>query len=365
MRLLSEPRLDFDDVLILPKRSQAGSREEVQLERTFKMKHSRQEITCIPILPSNMFATGSIKMSEVFNSNYMPGCLHKYYTNQEITNHLVLEKKMPMRGRISFSTFGESDGEFARLNDFLSGYSHEMNSRWHLPSFICIDVANGYRARFVDYIKRVRELVKNGVLMVGNVCTAEMTNELIMAGADIIKIGIGPGSVCETRSVTGVGNPQLSAIIECADAAHGLQAFICADGGMKTSGDICKAFCAGADFVMLGGMLAGTDECNGQWNTEYISGFDAWQPELSTKPRTIKKSLKFFGMSSYEAMQQFGGADKEYRASEGKCIEVPYKGPVADVIKEIHGGLRSCATYIGADRIKDFSKCATLIRKAS
>lgn len=208
-------------------------------------------------------------------------------------------------------------------------------------------MANGYTEFFQNKVKEIRESFPNAVIMAGNVATPEMVQELLISGAaDIVKIGIGPGSVCNTRMVTGVGYPQLSAIIECADAAHGLNGLVCADGGCKNSGDVAKAFGGGADFVMLGGMFAGCDECEGQWG----SG---------------RKTFKFYGMSSKEAQDKYNGGMSEYRASEGDCVTIPAKGPAKDTVQHILGGLRSACAYVGAGRLKDLSKCTTFIRCAS
>ena len=168
-----------------------------------------------------------------------------------------------------------------------------------------------------------------------------MTEELILSGADIVKVGIGPGSVCTTRIKTGVGYPQLSSIMECADAAHGLGGHIIADGGCTSPGDVAKAFGGGADYVMLGGMLAGHDEGRGE---------------------VIEGKVQFYGMSSKAANEKHFGGLKEYRASEGRDVQIPYKGKVGDSIKEILGGLRSACTYVGANKLKRLSKCTTFIR---
>ena len=210
---------------------------------------------------------------------------------------------------------------------------------------MCIDVANGYTESFVSFVAKMRERYPHLVIMAGNVVTGEMTEELILSGADIVKVGIGPGSVCTTRKMTGVGYPQLSAIIECADAAHGLEGHICADGGCTTPGDIAKAFGGGADFVMLGGMLAGHDECGGE-----------------TVEREGQKFQRFYGMSSKAAMEKYAGGVAQYRAAEGKEVLVPYRGPVAATVQEILGGVRSACTYVGARRLRELSKRTTFVR---
>ncbi|HEX9827508.1 MAG TPA: GMP reductase, partial [Flavobacteriaceae bacterium] len=213
--------------------------------------------------------------------------------------------------------------------------------------FICIDVANGYSEHFVEFVKQTRDQYPDKVIIAGNVVTGEMVEELLLSGADIVKVGIGPGSVCTTRVKTGVGYPQLSAIIECADAAHGLGGQIISDGGCTIPGDVAKAFGAGADFVMLGGMLAGHDESGG----ELIE-------------RDGKPYKKFYGMSSQTAMEKHVGGVAEYRASEGKTVEVPYKGDVETTVQDILGGLRSTCTYVGAQRLKELTKRTTFIRVA-
>ncbi|KAK9744621.1 IMP dehydrogenase / GMP reductase domain [Popillia japonica] len=207
------------------------------------------------------------------------------------------------------------------------------------------------------FVKYVKCSVEEPVLLIidnheshinleaGNVVTGEMVEELILSGADIIKVGIGPGSVCTTRIKTGVGYPQLSAVIECADAAHGLQGHIISDGGCTCAGDVAKAFGAGADFVMAGGMFAGHDECDG----EVIE-------------KNGKKYKLFYGMSSKTAMQKHSGGVAEYRSSEGKTVEVVYKGDVESTVLDILGGLRSACTYTGAGKLKELPRRATFIR---
>jgi len=211
--------------------------------------------------------------------------------------------------------------------------------------YVCIDVANGYTESFVRVVAKIRERYPHLVIMAGNVVTGEMTEELILSGADIVKVGIGPGSVCTTRKMTGVGYPQLSAIIECADAAHGLEGHICADGGCATPGDVAKAFGGGADFVMLGGMFAGHDECSGD-----------------IVERDGQQYQRFYGMSSKAAMEKYSGGVANYRAAEGKEVLVPYRGPVAGTAQEILGGVRSACTYVGARRLREFSKRTTFVR---
>jgi GMP reductase len=194
-------------------------------------------------------------------------------------------------------------------------------------------------------LKKTRKVFKDKVIIAGNVVTGEMVEELILSGADIVKVGIGPGSVCTTRVKTGVGYPQLSATIECADAAHGLGGHIIADGGCKMPGDVAKAFGAGADFVMLGGMLAGHDESGGQ-----------------VIEKDGKKYKEYYGMSSKTAMEKHSGGVANYRASEGKTVTIPYRGPVANTLQDVLGGVRSTCTYVGARKLKELSKRTTFIR---
>ena len=206
-------------------------------------------------------------------------------------------------------------------------------------------MANGYSEYFTDVIKQVRDAWPDSVIMAGNVVTGEMTEQLILSGADIVKVGIGPGSVCTTRLKTGIGYPQLSAVIECADAAHGLKGLVCSDGGCVAPGDVAKAFGGGADFVMLGGMLAGHDECLGE-----------------PIEKEGKKYKRFYGMSSSEAMKKYAGGVANYRSSEGKSVDIPYKGPIENTVLDILGGLRSTCTYVGAPQLKELSKRTTFIR---
>lgn len=330
MRIENEIKLDFDDVLIRPKRSNAPSRNNVELVKTFHGLHSSQELTCIPVMASNMFATGTFVMAEAMNKRSMLTALHKFYSLEELLSSFLI----PELSSNCFYTLGIKNDDFEKLDAF---------SKKQTPQRICLDVANGYTKYFVGKVKQLRGKFPNAIIMVGNVATGEMTQELILAGADIVKVGIGPGSACTTRLITGVGYPQLSAIIECADAAHGLGAYVCSDGGCVTPGDVAKALGAGADFVMLGGMLAGTDECAGE--------------------RT-DKGFKFFGMSSNAAQDQFYGGKKPYVAAEGRSVIIPNKGPVEPILQEICGGLRSACSYVGAAKLKDLSKCCTFIRVA-
>lgn len=261
-------------------------------------------------------------------------CIHKHYTLQEWATFAATHPNVLSKVAISA---GSSDADLEKITAILQ--------RHPAIRFICLDVANGYAEVFVHAVRSVRAAFPEHTIIAGNVVTGEMVEELLLSGADIIKVGIGPGSVCTTRKQTGVGYPQLSAILECADAAHGLNGHVISDGGCTCPGDIAKAFGAGADFVMLGGMFAGHDESGG--DSIYANG---------------KLTKQFYGMSSSEAMKKHSGGVADYRASEGKCVTVPYRGPVVATCKEILGGLRSTCTYVGASKLKELSKRTTFIR---
>ena len=328
MKIEEGTKLDFCNVLIRPKRSNAPSRKSIKLARTFRTLCSNRTLECIPVIAANMSTTGTFSMAEELVKCQMLTALHKFYPLEDLIRFF----KLKSTSNFCFYTLGIRDEEFEKLDEFAKEIT---------PDKICMDVANGYSCYFVDKVKRVRERFPKAILMAGNVATAEMTQELILAGADIVKVGIGPGSACVTRIKTGVGYPQLSAIAECSDAAHGLGGLICGDGGCENPGDIAKAMGAGADLVMLGGMLAGSDECAGK-RTE--DGFE------------------FYGMASETAQTKFYGGVKNYTAAEGKTVVIPARGPVKPLLREIKGGLRSACSYVGASKLKDLSKCCTFVR---
>lgn len=333
MRIEEDIKLDFKDVLIRPKRSTLRSRSEVSLVREYSFYHSDNKWKGIPIIAANMDHTGTFEMAKVLSKHDLLTAVYKFATFDDWKS---IAKSNPEIIQKSFVSVGVREADQENLK--------KVMSKIDCP-FICIDVANGYSQNFVDYVQKIREQFPEKIIMAGNVVTGEMVEELILSGADIVKVGIGPGSVCTTRKKTGVGYPQLSAIIECADAAHGLGGHVCSDGGCTVPGDVAKAFAAGADFVMLGGMFSGHDECLG---------------EIFEKGG--KQYKRFYGMSSAEAMVKYHGAVAEYRASEGKSVDVPYKGPVEHTILDILGGLRSVCTYVGASRLKELSKRTTFIR---
>jgi len=334
MKILDDVKLDYSDVLIRPKRSILQSRKEVDLHRTFKFKNGK-EWNGIPIVATNMDTIGTLEMGEVLSRFQMLTCLSKHIANLNYGDSFEDQNLA-----ISFGMNQDDEQQLLTTQGslVLSQFAE------HKP-FFCLDVANGYSQRFIDFVKDVRDKWPDKILIAGNVVTSEMTEALLLAGADIIKIGIGPGSVCTTRKVAGVGFPQLSAVMECADAAHGLGGFIMADGGCQSPGDVSKAFGAGADFVMLGGLLAGHDECEG--DVVDVDG-EAYK--------------RFYGMSSNTAMEKHSGGVATYRASEGKTVQVKYRGPVEDTIKQILGGVRSACTYTGARTLKQLPKCTTFVR---
>jgi len=340
MRIENEVKLDYSDVLIRPKRSEAKSRKDVKLERTFKFKYSNVVLDCIPIIAANMDGVGTVAMAEKLYHNYKA---LTFLTKSEYDT----KKTYPLNFGVPIS-FGDVDTHINHENDRL---------------FINLDVANGYTEVFADHVRNVRRYHPNAIISAGNVVTAEQTQELILNGADIVKVGIGPGSVCTTRLKAGVGYPQLSAVIECADAAHGLGGHIIADGGCTNPGDVAKAFGAGADFVMLGGMLAGHDEGGGDIIGKYIqtnemtASTNEWTPSMK-----LEYYVQFYGMSSKEANEKHNGGLQKYRAAEGKCVTIPYRGTVVDTMDDILGGLRSACTYAGTAKLKDLSKCTTFVR---
>ncbi|PNQ72983.1 GMP reductase [Hanstruepera neustonica] len=337
MRIEQDIKLGFKDVMIRPKRSTLKSRSQVNLERDFKFLNSRGSWNGIPIMAANMDTVGTFEMALSISKSKLFTAIHKHYTVYEWEAFMKNAPK-DIENYIAIST-GTGKDDAHKLETIFS----------MLPElkYICIDVANGYSEHFVNFVKQTRKQYPEKTIIAGNVVTGEMVEELLLAGADIIKVGIGPGSVCTTRVKTGVGYPQLSAIIECADAAHGLGGQIISDGGCVTPGDIAKAFGAGADFVMLGGMLAGHDESGG---------------EIIEKDGNVFK--QFYGMSSATAMEKHVGGVAEYRASEGKTVKVPYKGKVEITLQDILGGLRSTCTYVGAQRLKELTKRTTFIRVA-
>ena len=333
MRIEEEIKLDYSDVLFRPKRSTLKSRKEVNLSRSYKFKYSNMDWSGIPIIASNMDGVGELGVAKSLAKFTLMTALTKQHSLININNFKSIKEIFNF---VALSC-GTSKESYDRLNKILSEHSFFQ--------FICIDVANGYTENFSHFVSSVREKHPSKTIIAGNVVTADMTQELILSGADIVKVGIGPGSVCTTRIQTGVGYPQLSAVIECADAAHGLGAHTIADGGCTCPGDVAKAFGGGADFVMLGGMLAGHKEGGGKIIKN--NGIDY---------------IEFYGTSSEEANQKHYGGLADYRSSEGKKVKIPFRGNLDDTIRDILGGVRSSCTYVGAPSLKQLSKCTTFIR---
>jgi len=357
-KIINEIKLDFDDVLIRPKRSTLKSRSDVDLTRTFKFANSQKQLTCVPIMVANMDTVGTINMATSLCQHHAITCLHKHYDSSTLIN--LFSGTTNNKDLIWYST-GTSNKDIHKLENVFN----TIRDIGGIVPNVCLDVANGYTEQFVKTAAHIRKLFPEIILMAGNVVTPEMVEELIIHGkVDIVKVGIGSGSVCTTRLKTGVGYPQLSAVMECADAAHGLGGHICSDGGCKVVGDICKAFGGNTDFAMLGSMFAGCDECEGEWKYEWKMRSGGWQPFDPKSPDVEKRkvSLQYYGMSSKNAMDKHHNGVANYRTAEGKCVTVPYKGLAADVLQDIYGGLRSACTYIGATKIKDFGKKTTFIQ---
>ena len=347
MRIDQDIKLDYKDVLIRPKRSTLKSRLQVKLNRKFQFRHYDHDIAeplpneyhydGIPIMASNMDGVGTMRMADKLAEGEMFTCLVKTYSAEyliEYFNGADLDGDSIQRTENVAMSIGTGDSDYNKLLQVKKECEHKLK-------YVCMDIANGYSDHFAAHVRKVRAEFPDLVIIAGNVVTGEMTEELILAGADIVKVGIGPGSVCTTRIQTGVGYPQLSAVIECADAAHGLGGHIIADGGCTCPGDVAKAFAGGADFVMLGGMLAGHDEGGGD---------------------VINGNVTFYGMSSKAANDKHFGGLKEYRSSEGREVSIDYKGDINTTMQNILGGLRSACTYAGAQKLKQLSKCTTFIR---
>ncbi len=335
MRIEEDVKLDFKDVLIRPKRSTLASRKDVDIYREFTFRSSKKKFNGVPVIAANMDGVGTIEMARAFieDGNGMTVALHKHYPLETLLDFFDEETTKTV-----WYSIGMTKTDEEKLDQFVKKKPNVIEK-------LCIDVANGYSEHFVDYVKRIRDKMPDLTIMAGNVVTGEMVEELTLSGVDVVKVGIGPGSVCTTRKMTGIGYPQLSAVIECADAAHGLGGLICADGGCTVPGDLAKAYGGGADFIMLGGMLAGHNQ-----SEQDIIEIDG------------KKYLQFYGMSSSTAMTKHKGGVAEYRASEGKTVKILYRGDVKDTLQDILGGIRSACTYVGARRLKELSKRTTFIR---
>ena len=337
MKIGNDVKLDFTDVLFRPKRSILSSRSEVCVERTFHFKHSGRSWTGVPVISSNMDTVSCVEMYKALSKEKMITCFHKYINIEDV----VQACKEGFSSEYFMLSTGITDRDFNNIENQVNVLKENNID----VAFICIDVANGYMFKLQEFCKRMRERFPNVTLIAGNVVTREIVEELIISGVDVVKVGIGSGAVCTTRLQTGVGMPQFSAVMECSDAAHGVGGMIISDGGICYPGDVSKAFGGGSDFVMIGSMFAGHEECPGEVFEE-----------------NGKKYKLFYGMSSDTAMNKHHGGVASYRSSEGKTVKVPYKGPVLNTIQNILGGVRSTCTYVGASRLKDLSKCATFVR---
>ena len=342
--IIEDVKLDFRDVLVIPKRSTTDSRSKVDLLRTYKFRHSTMQYHGIPIIVANMDVTGTFEMADALKRYGMGVALHKFYSAEDLIRYFSRVDYNPW----TFYTLGISNEDLEKFDRVWNGLAKENR-----PKMMCIDVANGYSRKFVSFVEKTRQEFPDMLIMAGNVVTGDMVYDLLERGADIVKVGIGPGSVCTTRKTTGIGYPQLSAIMECQDAAHGAGGLICGDGGITNGGDLVKAFAGGADFVMCGGLFSGYDECAGEKVDRIV-----------TESGNVVKGgyMKFRGMSSKEAMDEHYGGKAEYRAAEGKEVLVPYKGEVKYLVEDLLGGLRSACTYCGASKLKDLPKCATFVK---
>ena len=336
-KIESGEKLDFNNVLIRPKRSTLESRSQVSLERQFRFKYSSKQWDGVPIIAANMDTTGTLGVYHCLKEHKMITALHKFNTMDNFIAYHNQTEYIPNPYMFMLST-GISDDDFQKLSTLLE----TVQCDW-----ICIDIANGYMDKLVQFCVRVRNAFQDKIIVAGNVVTREMVEELILNGkVDVVKVGIGPGSACTTRLKTGVGMPQLSAVLECADAAHGVGGHIISDGGITCPGDMAKAFGAGADFVMVGGQFAGHDQ----------------NPGKVMEDENGNKYKSFYGMSSDKAQKKHFGKMNSYRSSEGRVLKVPYKGDLNNTVLDYLGGLRSTCTYINASTIKQIPKCTTFVR---
>ena len=338
MRINQDPKLNYEDVLLQPKRSTLSSRRDVDMTRKFTFRNSSKVMNFTPIFASNMDGVGTFSMAKVLQEYKMMTVITKTTTPEQwraaVGNGVRLQSVSVCTG--TNKVFDDDAQDYKNMQEVLKMFPD--------IKMITVDVANAYHQNMVGFVEKVREQYPDKVIVAGNVVTPEMTEELIISGADVVKIGIGPGSVCTTRTMAGVGVPQFSAILECADAANGVDGHIMADGGCTQPGDIAKALGGGAHMVMIGGMLAGHNESE----VEVIDG-----------------QREFYGMSSDRAREVHGKRKDGYRGNEGRLISLPHRGPVEPTLEDILGGVRSACTYIGARRIKDMAKCASFVQTAN
>ena len=334
MRINYDAKLNFEDVLLQPKRSTLSSRKDVDMTRNFTFRNSGKQMNFLPIFASNMDGVGTFSMAKV---------LQEYKMMTVITKTTGIDEwRKAVGGGVRLQSVSVCTGTNVMWDKDAQDWKTMQDVLKSFPDIkmITVDVANAYHQNMVDFIKKVRDEYPTKIIVAGNVVTPEMTEELIINGADVVKIGIGPGSVCTTRTMTGVGVPQFSAILDCADAANGVDGHIMADGGCVHPGDIAKAFGGGAHMVMIGGMLAGHDE---------------------SEQDVVDGKVEFYGMSSDRAREKHGKRKDGYRGNEGRLISLPYRGPVQPTVEDILGGVRSACTYIGARRLKDMPKCASFV----
>lgn len=359
MQIIDSIQLDFKDVLIAPKRSSLSSRSEVSLFREYTFGDNKPSWRGIPIIAANMDTVGTMTMAKSLALHQCMTALHKHYSldklvsffakdNTESGKNLLKNNQHHLQHTFYSMGITESDlNKFKEVVQQVGVWKKDTNDTENFGiKMVCIDVANGYMQSFVDFCKNFSTQYPDIILMAGNVVTGNIVEELAFCGVDIVKAGIGPGSVCTTRKVAGVGRPQLSTIMDTSDSAHGLGKRVCGDGGCTVPADISKAFCAGADFVMLGGMLAGHIESE----MEVL------------KNNSGEDVLMFYGMSSAEAMSKYTAGVAKYRASEGKVVEIPYRGSVENSLIDILGGIRSTCTYVGAINLKELPKRTTFYK---
>ena len=334
MRINYDAKLNFEDVLLQPKRSTLTSRRDVDMTRKFTFRNSGKVMNFTPIFASNMDGVGTFSMAKVLQEHKMMTVITKTTTIDQwraaVGNGVRLQSVSVCTG--TNKVFDDNAEDYKNMQEVLKSFPD--------VKMITIDVANAYHQNMVGFVAKVREEYPDKVIIAGNVVTPEMTEELIINGADVVKIGIGPGSVCTTRTMAGVGVPQFSAILDCADAANGVDGHIMADGGCTQPGDIAKALGGGAHMVMIGGMLAGHNESE----VEVVDG-----------------KREFYGMSSDRAREVHGKRKDGYRGNEGRLVTLPDRGPVNETVEDILGGVRSACTYIGARRLKDMPKCASFV----
>jgi len=337
-KIISGIKFGFKDVLIVPQRSDLNSRSEVDLVREFKFKHSPHKWSGVPIVAANMDTVGTFEIAVTLMKHKMLTAIHKHYSLEEWESFIAQLSTSEQEDFFEYTMIstGTSSADYNKTTHLLKKYPFK---------FVCIDVANGYSQHFSNFVKTFRQNHPEPIIFAGNVVTEEMTHQLIIDGADIVKVGIGPGSVCTTRKQTGVGYPQLSAVLECSSKAHRTGGGICSDGGCTIPGDVSKAFGANADFVMIGGMFAGHLQSGGNRITV-----------------NDKEFIEFYGMSSREAMDKHSGGVAEYRSSEGKHVLIPFKGDLNNTVKDMLGGIRSTCTYVGARNIKELGKNVVFIQ---